>query len=175
MRLLDAEALIYDNVAELADFPDETSAPPYAILSHTWEEEEVLFHDIALGPQHEIRPTVVSLRAMRRRRTMLRRNSNISTSEEPKFDGSDENSSDTTRSHSLSDSAEKRNVTSSNRGQCGPTLLANNSLGTRGKSGIGLLMPRVKAGWTKVLNACLQTLRDGLAYIWIDTCKSQPS
>lgn len=54
MRLLDADALIYDNEARLAEFIDERSLPKYAILSHTWEKGEVLFHDIALGPQHEI-------------------------------------------------------------------------------------------------------------------------
>jgi hypothetical protein len=35
MRLLDAEALIYDDVAELVYFTNERSALPYAILSHT--------------------------------------------------------------------------------------------------------------------------------------------
>jgi hypothetical protein len=56
MRLLDAEALIYDNEAELVDFADESHAPKYAILSHTWEEEEVLFQDIPLGPEHLVKP-----------------------------------------------------------------------------------------------------------------------
>lgn len=71
MRLLDAEALIYDDVAELAEFPDESKAPPYAILSHTWEDEEVLFADIALGPQHDIRPSIASSAKQRRREAML--------------------------------------------------------------------------------------------------------
>ncbi|KAF2252443.1 HET-domain-containing protein, partial [Trematosphaeria pertusa] len=38
MRLLDVRAL------QLKEFVDNT--PPYAILSHTWEEEEVLFADL---------------------------------------------------------------------------------------------------------------------------------
>lgn len=54
MRLLDAKALIYNNVANLVDFPDASRAPRYAILSHTWGVEEVLFQDIHLGPQHEL-------------------------------------------------------------------------------------------------------------------------
>jgi hypothetical protein len=54
MRLLDAKALIYDNIAQLKEFPNAQSAPEYAILSHTWEKEEVLFEDIALGPQYEV-------------------------------------------------------------------------------------------------------------------------
>lgn len=54
MRLLDARAVIYDNVVILADFPDASRAPRYAILSHTWGIEEVLFQDLQLGPQYEI-------------------------------------------------------------------------------------------------------------------------
>lgn len=67
MRLLDAWTLIYDGEAELVEFVDEQSLPPYAILSHTWAEEEVLFHDIALGPDHEIMPSKPSLRTRHRR------------------------------------------------------------------------------------------------------------
>ena len=122
MRLLDAEALVYDNVAELMNFPDESVAPEYAILSHTWEQEEVLFQDIALGPQHEIQPSISSMRALRRKAAVDQHNSRH-------FDSS---SSDDTDTHT----------------------------------------PHVKAGWNKVLNTCLQTLRDGLRYVWIDTCKS---
>ena len=54
MRLLDARALVYDNIARLAEYPDASQAPRYAILSHTWENEEVLFEDIGLGPQYEV-------------------------------------------------------------------------------------------------------------------------
>lgn len=121
MRLLDAEALIYDDVAELVEFTDESSAPPYAILSHTWEQEEVLFADLPLGPHHEIRPTMAMIRAQRRGRTML--------SADPEEGSSDRYPDEVGQGH-------------------------------------------VKAGWSKVLNACLQTLRDGLQYVWIDTCKS---
>lgn len=39
MRLLNARSL------ELKEFVDDI--PPYAILSHTWEEEEVLLSDLA--------------------------------------------------------------------------------------------------------------------------------
>ena len=67
MRLLDAYTLIHDGVAEMVEFVDERTLPKYAILSQTWAEEEVLFHDIALGPDHEVTPTSASLRAQRRR------------------------------------------------------------------------------------------------------------
>jgi hypothetical protein len=126
MRLLDAEALIYDNVADLIDFPDESSAPPYAILSHTWEEEEILFHDIPLGPQHEIQATVASVRARRRQQALFGRNPHISSCEEAEVDWSDEDSCDTTTSDSLLDYAEA-NMNFSNRIRPQPPLLKGNS------------------------------------------------
>lgn len=43
MRLINATTL------QLEDFQDELLAPPYAILSHTWAENEVLFKDIQDG------------------------------------------------------------------------------------------------------------------------------
>ncbi|KAJ9142509.1 HET domain-containing protein [Pleurostoma richardsiae] len=43
MRLLDVES------RELEEFVDETVVPPYAILSHRWEDDEVLFQDLARG------------------------------------------------------------------------------------------------------------------------------
>lgn len=109
MRLLDAWLLIYEGVAELVEFPDERSAPPYAILSHTWGEEEVLFSDLPLGPNHEVVTSKESLRALRRK------------------DG--------------------RHIEVTARSK-----------------------PHVKLGWNKVLNTCLQACRDGLEYVWIDTC-----
>ena len=39
MRLLNV------HTRELQDFLSETDAPPYAILSHTWGDEEVSFED----------------------------------------------------------------------------------------------------------------------------------
>ncbi|KAH8800724.1 heterokaryon incompatibility protein-domain-containing protein [Xylogone sp. PMI_703] len=53
MRLLDARALIHEGVSRLID-DTEVGKPCFAILSHTWGQEEVLFEDIALGPNHEI-------------------------------------------------------------------------------------------------------------------------
>lgn len=53
MRLLDARALIYEGVSRVVD-DAEVGKPYYAILSHTWGKEEVLFEDIALGPNHEV-------------------------------------------------------------------------------------------------------------------------
>jgi hypothetical protein len=41
MRLLNATTL------ELEEFWDSTTTPPYAILSHTWEQQEVSFKAIS--------------------------------------------------------------------------------------------------------------------------------
>lgn len=69
MRLLDAWLLIHEGIAELVNFPDERAVPPYAILSHTWEDEEVQFDDIPLGPNHEIVTSRATLRASRWQRS----------------------------------------------------------------------------------------------------------
>lgn len=53
IRLLDARALIYENTSQLVN-SDEVGSPEYAILSHTWDVEEITFSDIPLGPCHEI-------------------------------------------------------------------------------------------------------------------------
>ena len=164
MRLLDAKALIYDNVAELIEFPDESSAPPYAILSHTWEEEEVLFHDIYLGPQHEVQLSVASVRAMRRRHAMPNYNFDASSSEDAESEVAEVDSSDAGLSRLSSYSDKTTSAT-----------CLENSLIVEEQSDSKLLAPHIKAGWTKILNACLQTLRSGLTYIWVDTCKFKPS
>lgn len=125
MRLLDAEALIYDNVAELVNFPDESTAPRYAILSHTWDHEEVLFEEIGLGPHHEIQHPISSTREQRRRRVV----ESSSSPDQREFVNMSEDTVDDTTGHT-------------------------------------------KAGWKKIFNACMETLRAGLMYIWIDTCRS---
>lgn len=45
MRLLNAKTL------RLEEFPDERDAHPYAILSHTWGDNEVSLQDLQLLPQ----------------------------------------------------------------------------------------------------------------------------
>jgi hypothetical protein len=45
MRLLNAKTM------ELEHFPDHRTRPKYAILSHTWAEDEVLFNDIVSDPE----------------------------------------------------------------------------------------------------------------------------
>lgn len=40
--------LLHANTSQLCEFP-ENKVPPYAILSHTWEDDEVLFRDMQEG------------------------------------------------------------------------------------------------------------------------------
>jgi hypothetical protein len=48
MRLLNVETL------RLTSFPDASLAPPYAILSHRWQEDEVLFEDLQDDPLEDL-------------------------------------------------------------------------------------------------------------------------
>lgn len=48
MRLLNVKTY------QLESFDDPETRPPYAILSHTWGQDEVLFEDIYESPQDEI-------------------------------------------------------------------------------------------------------------------------
>jgi hypothetical protein len=58
MRLLDVESFIYGGATRLIEC-SASHAPPYAILSHTWSSEEVLFQDVALGPDYDLHETPI--------------------------------------------------------------------------------------------------------------------
>lgn len=47
MRLLNIKTL------KLESYENWNTVPPYAILSHTWEDEEILFHDIVADTERE--------------------------------------------------------------------------------------------------------------------------
>jgi hypothetical protein len=47
MRLLNCQRLLKDTSTPDAIENFDGSPPPYAILSHTWEKEEVSMHDLA--------------------------------------------------------------------------------------------------------------------------------
>lgn len=147
MRLLDARALIYDNVARLVDFPKVAYGDHlYAILSHTWEDEEVLFDDIRLGPQHEIPDEVES--------------DNDSESSR----GSDSNWIPSSSASSADEHLEPRD-TGSDGDVESDTSWSSTASPTIGRG------THVKAGWTKMLNTCLLAVRDKIRYVWIDTCE----
>ena len=163
MRLLDAEALIYDNVARLAEFPDASRAPKYAILSHTWEDEEVLFEDIARGPQYEIASDIVSRQNRRSTRS------------------SDSNRSGSTSSRSTSSARSSPSSISigSEHGDSSILVDERNSdyqfddatSTFSNVSNTEVSDFHVKAGWNKALNTSLLAVRDGLQYVWVDTCE----
>lgn len=143
MRLLDARALIHEGVSRLVD-DDEVGKPLYAILSHTWGKEEVLFEDITLGPNHEIDTPAEEQRAAlgyrmesRKRHEYWAMELDQMFKEKPKEDDS-------------------RGVCESCRSKNRPVIRQQG--------------PHVKGGWKKVWSACLQACRDGYDYIWIDTC-----
>ena len=160
MRLLDAYALIYDNVARLAEFTDAANAPAYAILSHTWEDEEILFEDITLGPQHEITPHFA---ATSTEPLGLFRSLSISTiSTVYSSTSSSSLRSDETDECELGSLSESYDGNSG----AGDATSAISNASTSGRLGF-----RVKAGWNKVLNTCLLAIRDRLQYVWIDTCR----
>ena len=177
MRLLDAEALIYDDVAELVDFVDESHAPKYAILSHTWEEEEILFRDIPQGPGHRVRPSATCGRAARRQEVPAQHDPNrLENSEREatlddifmeEINGLDFSPS-ASGAHAAEWFTEDRNFRA---------LLALPSppggFDHTNKNNLEQLVPHVKRGWDKVRNTCRQAVKDGLAYVWIDTCKSR--
>ena len=174
MRLLDAEALIYDNVARLVEFTDASRAPDYAILSHTWEEEEVLFEDIKLGPQHEIATHYFFRQDLRSKGSLdltssvadLRRASDIESI-------SIETDDDETDFFSVSEASDENEDVSMSNDGTGDAVSEStkDSLPNSPADALGL---HVKEGWNKVLNTCLLTVRDQLRYVWIDTCKYNP-
>jgi Heterokaryon incompatibility protein (HET) len=144
MRLLDARALVYEGISQLVD-DDEVGWPNYAILSHTWGREEVLFEDIALGPNHEIDSLDKEQQITQGYRSDSRPHGGIGFG---KF-----------RLRLLKLFQEERNLP----GVCKSCQPRNQSLLSQRRS-------HIKAGWKKIWSACLQACRDGYDYIWIDTC-----
>ena len=180
MKLLNAAPLIHDNIAELIDFPDERNLPPYAILSHTWADEEVLFGDIALGPQHEVHPRLATLRASHHQ---------ASWSDDLDFSDAESLNSESADSVSLvSSGADAEPVDNSSQSGGPSTKQPMHDQQQRSVGGSpAKLIPsfdadltqfpkqelrgaHVKLGWNKVLNTCLLACRDRLSYVWIDTC-----
>ncbi|KAK5167078.1 uncharacterized protein LTR77_007808 [Saxophila tyrrhenica] len=168
MRLLDAEALIYDNEARLEEFIDERSLPQFAILSHTWEKHEVLFHDIALGPQHEIEISLAAARRNDDRRYDQRDWDGETWSMGSVSSYSDTCSVDGSGLEGSSDEVDERSDTSS--GQAEPADVFEDLLDAFKTRPRESTTTHVKAGWNKVPNTCLQASRDGHRYVWIDTC-----
>lgn len=141
MRLLDARALIHEGVSRLVD-DAEVGKPYFAILSHTWGQEEVLFEDIALGPNHEVDSLTEEQRATRGYRSGSRMRQG------PK---------------SMLNWYRQNEEDRSPLGVC-------KSCRPRNQSVIRQQGSHIKAGWKKIWSVCLQACRDGYDYVWIDTC-----
>ncbi|KAK3719292.1 hypothetical protein LTR37_004511 [Vermiconidia calcicola] len=174
MKLLNAAALIYDNIAELVDFPDESNLPPYAILSHTWADEEVLFGDIALGPQHEVHPSLATLRASHQQASWSD-DLDFSDAESLNSDFTDSGSLVSCGAHAEPDDDSSQSGVSSTKppmhdqrqrsvdgspADLTPVVDADLTQSPKQE----LRGPHVKLGWNKVLNTCLLACRDRLSY-----------
>jgi hypothetical protein len=142
MRLLDARALIYQGIVRLVDDHD-VGGPHYAILSHTWREEEVLFEDIPLGPDYEI--TTIS--KPQRKKDGYRSDSRLY----PEW------------FHTFPYRRLFESKASRGAGICSQCESVTDHI-------VPSEERHVKVGWNKVLNTCLQACRDGIDYLWIDTC-----
>ena len=174
MRLLNVETL------QLESFPDARKAPPYAILSHRWQDEEVLFEDLQDDGAREQQLSVArQLEAMQRRLEALElrvgvgvqstadvRNDSVREAVEGRVDGA-----------ALADNAWVDSESA---------LMDNDTAKRRALDPIS--QPRTmhsevprrqrKKGWAKVQGCRLQAQKFGMPYIWIDTCcidqKSSP-
>lgn len=162
MRLIDVEALIYDNEPVMIEVFDERKLPEYAILSHTWEEEELLYQDFHLGPQHEFEPVT--------RRRNSRQYPSATVPDWGDYDVRSESSdsdADVNLDSSVGDE-DHLDVFSQENSHSSP---GSRSFDHHSRDSKDLPSTRhVKKGWNKVLNASLQACRDGYRYIWIDTC-----
>ncbi|KEF55468.1 uncharacterized protein A1O9_08218 [Exophiala aquamarina CBS 119918] len=142
MRLLNVDTL------KLESYHHAETTPPYAILSHVWEEEEVTFQDIDepfLGQD---------FRKLQARFDEL----------EKKFNDIRQLVADSTSQ--VSSIASDQSVASpvesvSHQSHKAPALPTRNSSLDRAK--------RLK-GWSKVEGCCQEAVRFGLHYVWIDTC-----
>lgn len=142
MRLLNVDTL------KLESYHHAETTPPYAILSHVWEEEEVTFQDIDepfLGKE---------FRELQSRFDEL----------ENKFNDIRQLVADSTIhvSSSVSDQSSTSPVESvsheSHKSSNNPTRASTLDRAKRLK------------GWSKLKGCCQEAARFGLHYVWIDTC-----
>jgi hypothetical protein len=136
MRLLNIKTL------KLESFQDVDVTPGYAILSHRWEVDEVLFEDVEEKPEaQEIRNLQKRLEETERKLDALYRmiRKEAQTEEGP----------DTVMSGLQHSSTVETSQTSTR---------IHDSQATK------------KKGWAKVLSCCKIAEGFGISYVWIDTC-----
>jgi hypothetical protein len=139
MRLLNIKTL------KLEWFHNAEVAPSYAILSHRWEDEEVLFEDVEEKPgAQDLRNLQGKLEETERRLDALYR----------RIEGGTQTS---TRPSATSDPSSSATAVSSVDSPK-PLAHVHESQATKPK------------GWAKVLGCCKIADQFGISYLWIDTC-----
>lgn len=143
MRLFNIKTL------KLEYFQNVDVAPPYAILSHRWEEEEVLFRDVVEEPHNQ------ELEELKQRFQQL----------EERFDA-------------LQRQLEQKSTTQRPLNTPSPSESQKDKHpeSTLALSHPHLRHALVKKGWQKVEGFCRVAKRLGLSYAWVDTfCIDQSS
>lgn len=145
MRLLNIETL------RLESYENADKAPPYAILSHAWEQEEVLFNDLQDQPHHK------DFRDLKTRFDDL----------QSRFDDLELLSEEL-----LGRPVRRRQAAS---GPQSSKHLDNeervHKTDNRTESEDPRLSPaKQKKGWSKIEGCCREAAKFGLDYVWIDTC-----
>jgi len=146
MRLLNSRTF------KLETFQNVTETPPYAILSHRWEEEEVTFDDL-----RERDYSVDAWELQQRFQNLERRFEALQCQLNSQPQGFQ-------NGHML-DAARPSNSDN----------LQNFQKSGQDESGSGLTYPHLcraiqKKGFLKVANCCKAAEQFGIFYIWIDTC-----
>jgi hypothetical protein len=148
MRLLNIETL------KLESFLEESTIPPYVILSHTWGDKEVLFEDLQELPQdREIQSLRQAMRDLEGRFNNLQR----------QFDEKSGTPTDTANARAQQRLLEANPPHRQERDEDG-------IYGSKG-SDSRLYRARLKErSWAKIVGCCKEAKSFGFSYVWIDTC-----
>jgi Heterokaryon incompatibility protein (HET) len=145
MRLLNIRTL------RLEWFHNADVAPSYAILTHRWEDEEVLFEDVADVPgAQELRMLQKKLEEAERRLESFSRKIAGEAQAKTPYDSANDPSASLNALGGIRISA--------------PTVELD-SVGHVHQSQVA--KPK---GWSKVLGCCKIAEQFGISYVWIDTC-----
>lgn len=131
MRLLNVETL------RLESYHNPEDTPPYAVLSHTWGDEEVLFEDLQETTQS------AQLRQLKRRiedlESTVNKLKNKIGSSERAADTADQKYSDPTSGEEVTVKLERTHLDGAKQ----------------------------KKGWWKIMGCCLEAAKFGLGYVWM--------
>jgi len=142
MRLLNIKTL------RLEWFHSADDAPSYVILSHRWEDEEVLFEDVEERPEaRKLRTLQMKLEETERRLEAL----------SSRFEGATQTIDDSDRMESDFTNIESGNHSSTSSTPKQPAHVRESQ-------------ERKPKAWAKVLGCCRVAELQGISYVWIDTC-----